>query len=70
MKMNSRTPNQDMIHEAKSQPCTDCGITLPACLMSFYHVGEKGFEIGLGICVGGSKDEAESNSSDYGLVVY
>jgi Fe-S-cluster-containing hydrogenase component 2 len=43
---NRRTRNQDIIREAKGHSCTDCGITLPACLMSFSHVGEKRFQIG------------------------
>ena len=39
-----------MIREAKSAPCSDCGVSYPYYVMDFDHVrGQKAFTIGRGI---------------------
>lgn len=36
-----RARNRQIIVEAKSRPCTDCGVEYPPYVMQFDHTGEK-----------------------------
>src|SRR5437764_8746341 len=37
---------RQLINEAKSKPCTDCGVTYPSYVMDFDHRGNKSFTVG------------------------
>lgn len=39
---------QELIRQAKSQPCADCGIQYPYYVMDFDHKGNKSFNLASG----------------------
>jgi hypothetical protein len=54
----TRIRNKQIVHDAKSKPCADCGIQYPYYVMQFDHVrGEKEFNVGHAVYMGKGKSK-------------